>query len=94
MKIPYFGSMPKCVFVLPSNEFVEFMAGQRRSVEYSFSKQPSVGDSVMIRPYDYIQEFADNPFIDGRITAIDPLPRKRGTMSRWLYTIQVQLIMF
>lgn len=94
MKIPYFGKMPKCVFVLPTEDFKGFLNGTLRSVEYSLSKQPTVGETCIIRPYNAPPELLDNPYMDGKIVAIDELPRKRGTMRRWLYTINVQLIMF
>jgi len=94
MKIPYFGSMPKCVFVLSTEEFNKFLNGTLRSIEYSLSKQPIVGETVIIRPYDSPPDLSDNPFMDGKIVEITELPRKRGTMRRWLYTINVQLIMF
>ena len=94
MKIPYFSSMPQCIIVLPTDVFNQFLQGTLRSVEYSMSKQPDIGDTVILRPYDAPPELCDNAYMDGKIVAIDELPRKRGTMRRWLYTINVQLIMF
>lgn len=94
MNVPYFGSMPKCIITLPTDVFNQFLTGKLRSVEYSLSKQPAIGETVLLRPYDAPVELSDNPYMDGKIVAIDELPRKRGHIKRYLYTINVQLIMF
>jgi hydrogenase maturation factor len=94
MQIPYFMAKHDHVFSVSKDVYSELISGKSTHVEYTVSRKVNVGDYVNIHPYDSINKIDGDTVVNAQVKTIKEVPVKSGSIKRFVFGLNVQLIMF
>jgi hypothetical protein len=94
MKIPYFMTKHSHIFSVSKDVYSELISGKSTHVEYTVARKINIGDYVNIHPYDAINTELGDSVINAQVKTIDELEVRAGSIKRFMFGLNVQLIMF
>lgn len=94
MFVPFFMTKHSHIFTVDTNTYKALITGTTTHVEYTYTRKVKVGESINIRPYDAKTEGLSCSVINCIVKSIDEVPVKSGSIKRFLFGLNVQLILF
>jgi len=94
MKIPFFMAKHDHIFSVSKDVYTELISGKSTHVEYTVARKVNVGDYVNIHPYDSINKELGDTVINAQVKTVSEVPVKSGSIKRYVFGLNVQLIMF